>query len=126
METLRQFRMKTKLGDFFGKVTTNIPPHFTTFVTELGEAWENRTLEDLEQFRKEVARSMYLKDYVMHFKSADTGSVAITWAFHSSLPEITDILQMAFQLLVKTYDILRMIFQGKSISQQRSLEVKCL
>ena len=126
METLRLFRLKTKLGDFFGKTTANIPPHFTTFVTTLGEGWENRTLEDLEQFRKELARSMYLKEYAMHFNCAETGSVAITWAFHSSLPEITDILKSAFQLLEKKCGVLRVIFQGKCILQQSSLEVKCL
>ena len=126
METLRLFRLKTKLGNFFGKTTANIPPHFTTFVTTLGEGWENRTLEDLEQFRKELARSMYLKDYAMHFKCAEAGSVAITWAFHSSLPEITNILQSAFRLLEEKYGVLRVIFQGKCISQQRPLEVKCL
>ena len=126
MMKLKEFRMKTKLGDFFGKATRNIPPHFTTFVTELGEGWEERTLEDLEQFRKELARSMYLKDYAMHFKCVEAGSVAITWAVHSSLPEITDILQSAFQLLEKKYGVLRVIFQEKCITQQRLLEVKCL
>ena len=126
MKRLKEFRMKTKLGDFFGKATQNIPPHFTTFVTELGEGWEERTLEDLEQFRKELAHSMYLKDYAMHFKCAKAGSVAITWAVHSSLPEITDILQSAFQLLEEKYGVLQVIFQGKCITQQSSLEVKCL
>ena len=124
METLRLFRLKTKLGKFFGKTTTNIPPHFTTFATTLGEGWENRTLEDLAEFQKELARSMYLKEYAMRFSCAEPGSVAITWAFHSSLPEITVTLQFAFQLLEKTYDVLRMIFEGKCISQQRLLEVK--
>ena len=126
MKRLKEFRMKTKLGDFFGKATQNIPPHFTTFVTELGEGWEERTLEDLEQFRKELAQSMYLKEYAMHFKCAEAGSVAITWGFHSSLPEITDILQSAFQLLEEKYGVLQVIFQGKCITQQRPLEVKCL
>ena len=126
METLKRFRMKTKLGDLFCKVTASIPPHFTTFVTTLGKGWENRTLEDLEHFRKELARSLYLKDYAMHFNCAQPGSVTITWAVHSSLPEITDILQSAFQLLEKKYGVLRVIFQGKCISQQSSLEVKCL
>ena len=126
MEKLRQFRMKTKLGDFFGKSTQIIPPHFTTFVTEMGEDWMNCTLEDLEEFRKKLAHAMYLKEYAMHFKSAKTGSIAVTWTVHSSLPAITDILQSAFQLLQKKYCILRVIFQGKCISEPKLLEVKCL
>ena len=123
MEKLRQFRMKTKLGDFFRNSTQLIPPHFTTFVTELGNGWEERTLEDLEEFRKELARLMYLKEYALLFKSAEPGSVTVTWAFHSSLPAITDILQSAFQLLEKKYSVLRVIFQGKIPEQ--FLEVMC-
>ena len=125
-EKLRQFRMKTKLGDFFGKATEIIPPHFTTFITEMGNHWRDRTLEDLQNFRKELAHAMYLKEYALHFKSAETGSVAITWAFHSSLTAITDVLQSAFQLLEKKYCVLRVIFQGKSIPEPKLLEVKCL
>ena len=126
MEKLKKFRMKTKLGDFFGKATRSIPSQFTTFVTELGEGWEQHTLEDLEQLQKELAHSMDLKEYALHFKSAEAGSVAITWAFHSSLPEITDVLQSAFQLLEKKYDVLQVLFQGKHIPLQRSVEVKFL
>ena len=62
----------------------------------------------------------------MHFKCAEAGSVAITWALHSSLPEIADILQSAFQLLEEKYGIAQMIFQGKRIFQQKPYEVKCL
>ena len=108
MEKLREFRMKTKLGDFIDKTTKNIPPHFTAFVTEMGEDWRDRTLEDLQNFRKQLAHSMHLKEYAMHFDSVVTGSIAVTWALHSSLPAITDILQSAFQLLEKKYCILRM------------------
>ena len=124
---LRRFRVKTKLGDFFGKATQIIPPYFTTFVTKMGEDWRDRTLEDLQDLRKELARAMYLKEYALHFESAETGSVAVTWALHSSVPAITDILQSAFQLLEKQYCVLRVIFQGKFIPEPKSLEViiKC-
>ena len=125
MEKLRQFRLKTKLGDFFGKATQSIPPHFTTFITVMGNEWRDRTLEDLEDVRQKLAHSMYLKEYAMHFKSAETGSIAVTWAFHSSIPAITDILQSAFQLLEK-YGVLRVIFQGKCIPEPKSPEVMCL
>ena len=126
MENLKQFRMKTKLGDFIGKTTQASPPHFTIFVAEMGENWRKRFLEDLQQFRKELARCMHLKEYTMHFKSVDAGSIAITWAFHSSLPEITSTLQSVFQLLEEKYVILKVIFQGKCTPHQRPLEVKCL
>ena len=125
MEKLREFRLKTKLGDFFGKATLNVPPHFTTFVTELGAGWEDCTLEDLEQFRKKLAQSMYLKEYAMHFKSVQPGSIAVTWALHSSLPAIADILQSAYQQLQK-YGVLSVIFQGKFIPEPKLPEVMCL
>ena len=125
MEKLRRFRMKTKLGDFVDKWAHSIP-HFTTFITEMGENWRDRTLEDLEDIRKELAESMYLKEYAMHFKSAGTGSITITWALQSTLPAISDILQSAFQLLEKKYGVLRVIFQGECIPEPKSLEVKCL
>ena len=126
LEKLRRFRLKTKLGDFFGKSTQIVPPHFTTFVTKMGEDWRDRTLEDLEEFRKKLARAMHLTEYATHITSAEPGCIEITWAVHSSLPAITDILQSAFQLLEKKYCILRVIFQGECIPEPKSLEVKCL
>ena len=125
MEKLQQFRMNTKLGDFIGMTTQNVPPHFTTFATEMGNEWRKRTLEDLQNFRKKVAYFMQLKEYALHFNSVETGSIAVTWAFHSSLPEIANILQATFEMIEK-YSVLRIFFRGKSIPQQRALEVKCL
>ena len=130
MEKLSQFRMKTKLRDFIGKSTNKLLPHFTTFVTKMGEDWRDRTLQDLEDFRKELAHAMHLEEYATHIMSAEQGCVAVTWAVHSSLPAITDVLQSAVQLLEKKYCILRVIFpserQGKCITESKSLEVKCL
>ena len=120
MEILRLFRLKTKLGDFFGKATVNVPPHFDTFITELGKGWEDCTLEDLEQFRKKLAHSMHLKEYAMHFKSIEPGSIVVTWALPSSLPVTTDILQSAFQVLEKKCSILSVTFQGRCIPALKS------
>ena len=123
MEKLRRFRMKTKLRDFIGKSTKKLPPHFTTFVTKMGEDWRDRTLQDLEEFRKELAHAMHLEEYATHITSAEQGCVAVTWAVHSSLPAITDVLQSAFQLLEKKYSVLRVIFQGIHIPEPKSPEV---
>ena len=126
MEELKKFRLKTKLGDFVGKSTPQAIPNFVELVTKMGEDWRDRTLEDLEEFRQELAKSMQLEDYAVHFTSAEAGCIAVTWALHGSLPEIADVIQAAFQLLVKRYCVLKVIFQGKCISEQKSLEVKCL
>ena len=113
-EQLRRFRMKTKLGDFVGKWAQSTPPHFVEFKAEMGHTWRNYTLEDLEEFRQKLAHSMCLEEYAVIIKSANTGSVVITWALPSSLPGIADTLQSAFLELQK-YGVLRMIFQGKCI-----------
>ena len=122
MEKLRRFRLKTKLRDFAGKLTHRIP-HFHKLVTKMDEKWEERTLEDLEEFRKELAQSMLLENYAIHIMSAEEGCVEITWALHSPLPAITDTLQSAFQVLEKKYSVLRVIFQGKYIPESKSPEV---
>ena len=87
MENLQQFRMKTKLGDFVGKWAHSTPPQFTNFVSRMEGGWKDHTLEDLEQLRKELARSMYMKEYAVHFDGAQPGSIAVTWAIHSSFQE---------------------------------------
>ena len=126
MEKLRRFRMKTKLRDFVGKSTHAIP-NFVELVTKLGKDWGDRTLEDLEEFRKKFAESMHLEDYAVYATRTEAGCIAVTWALHSSLPEITDTLQSAFQQLQKKYGILRVIFQGKCIPEPEPPEVnKCV
>ena len=123
-EELKKFRLKTKLGDFVGKATPQTIPNFVELVTKLGEDWREYTLEDLEQFRQELAKSMQLEDYAVHLKSAESGCIAVTWALHGSIPEIAGILQSAIVLLEeKKYRFLSVIFQGKCIIEPKSLEV---
>ena len=128
MEKLNQFRMKTKLEDFFDEVRSieDFPTHFTPFITEMGEDWRGRTLADLEDVRKKLAHFMHLKEYAMHFTSAQTDPIEIYWAVHSSVPVISDVLQSAFQLLEKKYCVLRVGFWGEWISVPKSVGVKCL
>ena len=124
-EKLRRFRLKTKLRDFVGKLTHQTIPNFVELVTKTGEDWQDRTLEDLEQFRKKLAESMHLEDYALYATRTEAGCIAVTWALHSSLPAIADILQSAFQLLEK-YGVQKVIFQGKCIPEPKSSEVRCL
>ena len=123
MEKLRRFRVKTKLRDFVGKSTHTIP-NFVELVTKLGNDWGDQTLEDLEEFRRKFAESMHLEDYALYATRTEAGCIAVTWALHSSLPDITDTLQSAFQQLQKKYGILRVIFQGKCIPELESPEVR--
>ena len=105
-ENLRRFRMKTKLGDFIGKWARTTAPQFTEFVAKVKGEWKNHTLEDLEEFRMELARSMYVKEYALHFNSAEPGSIAVTWAIHSSfqerhIPDLTSLeVTITFNILL--------------------------
>ena len=121
-EKLQRFRIKTKLGDFIGKWAQSNPPHIVEFKMEMGENWRDRTLEDLEEFRKRLARSMYVEEYALCMKGTEPGSIFITWALPSSLPGIADALQAAFAVLQK-HGVLRMIFQGKCIPDLTSPKV---
>ena len=121
---LREFRMKTKLGDYIGKGKGSNPRYFTEFTTELGGDWRERTLEDLEQFRIKLARLMQVEEYALHFNRVQPGSVSVTWAIPSSLPGIANTLQSTFPLLEEEYDVLKVVFQGKRILKLRELEVR--
>ena len=121
MEKLRNFRVKTKLGDFIGKWARRCPPHFLELITELGGDWRDRTLEDLENFRIELARGVCVEGYALPCLTIKPGSVSVTWALPSSLPGIADTLQSIFSLLEEEYDLLMMVFQGKHIPELSEL-----
>ena len=87
---------------------------------------KTQTLEDLDDFRNDLADSMFVKECALHFMGVEPGSVAVTWALHSSLPASTEILRSALQLLEKKYGALRVIFQGECIPEPKSPEVRCL
>ena len=120
-EKLREFRMKTKLGDYIGKGKESNPRLFTEFTTELGDDWRERTLEDLEEFRIEQARSMQVEKYALSCTRIKLGSVSVTWALPSSLPGIADTLQSILPRLKKEYDVLMVVFQGKHIPELSEL-----
>ena len=120
-ERLREFRAKTKLEDFIGKWARSSPSHFSEFVSEMGGVWRDRTLEDLENFRIELARTMYVEEHVLHYTRITPGSISVTWAIPSSLPGIADTLQAIFPRLKKEYDVLMVVFQGRHIPELSEL-----
>ena len=123
-EKLRAFRRKTKLGDFIEKWAQTTPPHFTKFRTQMGENWRDNTLQDLEEFRKKLARSLCVEEYALQVNTTEPGSVSVTWVLQSSLPGIANSLESAFQQLQQKYDVLRVIFRGKCIADLKLPEVK--
>ena len=57
MNELQSFRCKTKLSSFTGRGDTlgPSPPSFSRLDIEFHDNWKDKTLEDLENFRKELA-----------------------------------------------------------------------
>ena len=122
-EKLRAFQRKTRLGDFIEKWAQTTPPHFTEFRTHMGENWRDRTLEDLEEFRRKLARSMCVEEWSLQMNTTEPGSVSVTWVLQSSLPGIANSLESAFQQLQQEYSILRVIFRGRYITDRKFPEV---
>ena len=118
-EKLREFRVKTKLEDFIDKWARSCPAHFSEFVSKMGD-WRYRTLEDLENFRIELARTICVEEYALHYIKIKPGSVSVTWALPSSLTEIADTLNI-FPQLQKEYNVLMVAFQGKHIPELSEL-----
>ena len=116
-EKLRVFQKETNLREFLSsRWTRQTPPHFTEFVIEMGGTWGDRTLDGLENLRKELAHSICVKEYALHFKSAhedQLDSMSVTWVLLNFFPTIA--LVSSFSLLEAKYDIIKMIFQGKCI-----------
>ena len=121
MEKLRKFRVKTNLGDFIGKWARCCPPHFSEFITELQGEWREHTLEDLENLRIKLARTICVEGYALPCISTKPGSVTVAWAIPSSLPGIADTLQSIFLLLEEEYDVLAIVFQGRRIPELSEL-----
>ena len=121
METLTLFLRRTTLEAFIGKWARSVPPQFAKFVTYMAGDWRNRTLQDLKDFRMELARTMLVEEYALPFKIINPGSVLVTWAIPSSLPGIADTLQSIFPQLDVEYDVLMVVFQGKHIPESNEL-----
>ena len=83
---LKMFRCHTKVREFIGNWTHPLPPYFGKLTMELDEIWMDRTLEELEEFVKEVCRRHALEPYAVLLKKAESGSVALTSAVQSSFP----------------------------------------
>ena len=79
---LQAFRSRTMLTDFVRTCTgkQNIVPELASLKTKMGSEWEHCTLEDAEEFRKFMANSSSLADYVFHFEEIATGSIYLSWS----------------------------------------------
>jgi len=86
LHKLRLFRCQTKVKEFIDNWLHTLPPFFGNLTLELDEVWMDRTLEELEEFIKEVCRKHAFEPYSVLLKKAESGSVALTGAVQSSFP----------------------------------------
>ena len=119
-EKLRDFRQRTKLIDkWMGGCSF---PHCEEFITEMGENWKDRTLEDLENFRIQFSRRLSFTTYAMSFQKVTPGSLIVSWALHRSFPLTVTLLQDALPLLQEC-NVQRVVANGKCILELRAQEV---
>ena len=122
-EKLRDFRQRTKLRDFIDKWMGGCNfPHCEEFITEMGENWKDRTLEDLENFRIQFSRRLSFTTYAMSFQKVTPGSLIVSWALHRSFPLTATLLQDALPLLQEC-NVQKVVANGKCILELGPQEV---
>ena len=107
---LRQFRCHTKVKEFINNWIHPLPPFFGNLTLELDEVWMDRTLEELEEFVKEVCRRHALEPYSVLLKKAESGCVALTVAVQSSFPTRKLSAQIS-QSFLHQHGVLRVTFK---------------
>ena len=83
LECLKDFRQKTKLGDFIDALgeedRESLPQEFVEVQMKLGSSWEDRTLEDAEQFRLKQCRRAQIASYGLYFTGGRRKCIILTW-----------------------------------------------
>ena len=111
---LKVFRCHTKVKEFIGNWAKPLPPYFGKLTMELDEVWMDRTLEELEEFVKEVCRRHALEPYAVLLKKAESGSVALTSAVQSSFPTRSLCVQIS-EMFLYEYGVLSVTFKKKCV-----------
>ena len=81
-ETLQVFRSQTKITDFMKVCAENphLPPVSVALKAKMSPEWEDRTLEDAEEYHKAMAQNSSLADYVLSLVKGDSGSIFLIWS----------------------------------------------
>ena len=111
---LREFRIRTKIGDFIDKWTGTLPLDNQEIVVELGDNWREKSVEQLEEFRIKFLHKCFLEDYVMPLKRIKQSSVDAIF----SLPESVDICSLEIESLqnfFQEHQVLRILLNGVCI-----------
>jgi len=96
--------------EFIDNWLHTLPPFFGNLTLELDEVWMDRTLEELEEFIKEVCRKHAFEPYSVLLKKVESGSVALTCAVQSSFPTRKLSVQISQSFLIQRR-VLRVTFR---------------
>jgi len=113
-EELREFRMRTKIGDLIDKWTGTSLPDTQEIVMELGDNWREKSVEQLEELRIKFLRKCCLEDYILPLKRIKLSSVDAVF----SLPESVDIDSLKLESLrefFQEHQVLRILLNGECI-----------
>ena len=114
LKELREFRMRTKIGDFIDKWTGTFLPDTQEIIMELGDNWREKSVEQLENFRIKFLRKCCLEDYMFPLKRIKLSSVDAIF----SLPESVDIHSLQLESLwefLREHQVLRILLNGVCI-----------
>jgi len=114
MEELKKFRMRTKLKDFVNQWTGQPKAEFQEIVVVLSDDWNERTLQQLEEFRNGLSRKRWLENHVLQVDGIKKGCVAATF----SLPKAIDSQDLELESLQSFFQenqILRVFLNGVPI-----------
>ena len=86
LSDLREFQRTTRLAEFILASTgrMEIPTHFSKVVTQMKADSNTCTLEEIEQFRQELAQRASIDSIAIIFSGGDIGSILLVWGVPSS------------------------------------------
>ena len=113
IKELRNFRIRTTLGDFVDKWVGGVPPGLDEFIMELGEVWREKTIHHLEQFRIQLSRQKCFNGHMPYVKKVISGSICVVFAVSRSVFPLK-FEGKEIQRLLKEYEILRVKVEGQS------------
>lgn len=91
-DDLNRFNSETTLGEFakdlHGTVTYS---RQEKVVLKMGVKWENKTLQDFEEFQKKLQRKAHFGAHSLQMRKVETACVQITLAIVSELADISDL-----------------------------------
>ena len=114
IKDLCNFRIRTTLGDFVDKWVGRVPPGLDEFIMELGEAWRDKTMHDLEQLRIQLSRQKCLNGLMPYMKKVVSGSICVVFAVSRSVFPLK-FQGKAIQHLLKEYEIQRVKVEGQCV-----------